>query len=80
MLDDIAAAVAQLAHRLGGGMLPWWEYFAPAMFGEVRRRSFTFRHSSTRIEAAALGAEAGLIGAACLPLQARFRVGLAASS
>jgi glucokinase len=58
-------------YLLSGGPLPAWEYFAPAMLREVEKRSFTFRNSSTRIEKAALGGEAGLYGAACLPFQQR---------
>lgn len=57
-------------YLLSGGMLPAWEFFAPAMFEEVRRRSYVYRHSPTRIEAAILGNEAGLYGAAYLPFQA----------
>ena len=58
-------------YLLSGGMLPAWDLFAPAMFEEVRRRSYVYRHSPTRIEKAILGNEAGLYGAACLPFQAR---------
>ena len=54
-------------YLLSGGPLPAWDYFAPAMLEEVSRRSFTYRHSSTRIEKATLGNEAGLYGAAYLP-------------
>jgi glucokinase len=39
------------------------------MFTEVRRRSFTFARTGTKIEKAALGADAGLFGAAYLPYQ-----------
>ena len=43
------------------------------MLAEVERRSFTYRSTlktmPTRIEAAKLGGDAGLFGAACLPLQ-----------
>jgi len=56
-------------YLLSGGMLPAWDFFAPAMFAEVRLRSFVFRNTPTRIEQAILGNEAGLYGAACLPLQ-----------
>ena len=59
-------------YLLSGGMLPAWELFAPAMFEEVRRRSFIYRNSNTRIEKATLGNEAGLYGAAYLPFQARI--------
>lgn len=54
-------------YLLSGGPLPAWDFFAPAMLEEVRRRSFTFRNTSTRIEKAQLGADAGLFGAAYLP-------------
>ena len=54
-------------YLLSGGVLPAWEFFAPAMLEVVRRRSFTYRASATRIEAATLGNEAGLYGAAWLP-------------
>ncbi len=56
-------------YLLSGGPLPAWEFFAPAMLSEVEKRSFTFRNSSTRVEKAALGGQAGLYGAACLPFQ-----------
>jgi len=54
-------------YLLSGGPLPAWEFFAPAMLEETRRRSFTYRHSPTRIERATLAGEAGLYGAARLP-------------
>ena len=38
------------------------------MFAEVERRSYTYREAKTRIEKAELGSEAGLYGAAYLPL------------
>jgi len=56
-------------YLLSGGVLPAWDYFGPAMFEEVKTRSFTFRHAKTRIEKAILGNEAGLYGAAYLPFQ-----------
>ena len=54
-------------YLLSGGPLPAWDLFAPTMIAEVRRRSFTFRNTETRIEKAVLGNEAGLFGAAYLP-------------
>lgn len=54
-------------YLLSGGVLAAWDLFAPPMLDEVRRRSFTFRTTATRIEKATLGNEAGLFGAACLP-------------
>jgi glucokinase len=60
-------------YLLGGGVVAAWDFFAPAMLAEVERRSFTYRSTlktmPTRIEAAKLGGDAGLYGAACLPLQ-----------
>jgi predicted NBD/HSP70 family sugar kinase len=58
-------------YLLSGGVLPSWKYFAPAMMEEAERRSFTYRNTNTRIEQAVLGNEAGLYGAAYLPIQAR---------
>ena len=58
-------------YLLSGGPLPAWEFFAPAMLEEARWRSFTFRHAETRVEKAILGNEAGLFGAAYLPLLER---------
>jgi glucokinase len=63
-------------YLLSGGPLPAWDFFAPAMFEQVKKRSFTFRHTNTRIERAKLGNLAGLYGAAYLPFQAqRSRLG-----
>jgi glucokinase len=59
-------------YLLSGGVLPAWELFAPAMFDEITRRSLVFRHTTTRIEKATLGNEAGLFGAAYLPFQSRI--------
>lgn len=54
-------------YLLSGGVLAAWDQFAPPMIAELRRRSFTFRESGTRVEKALLGNEAGLYGAAYLP-------------
>jgi glucokinase len=56
-------------YLLSGGPLPAWDLFSPHMFDEVKRRSYTFTRTSTRIEKAILGSEAGLFGAAYLPFQ-----------
>jgi glucokinase len=58
-------------YLLSGGVLSAWELFAPAMFAQVKLRSFAFRNTNTRIEKATLGNEAGLYGAAYLPFQAQ---------
>jgi glucokinase len=57
-------------YLLSGGVLAGWDQFAPSMFAEVEKRSFTYRSAKTRIGKAVLGNEAGLIGAAYLPFQA----------
>lgn len=54
-------------YLLSGGVIGAWEFFAPAMLAEARRRSFSFRTTKTRVEKAKLGGEAGLFGAAYLP-------------
>lgn len=56
-------------YLLSGGVLPAWDFFAPAMLAELTRRSYTFRNSKTRVERAMLGNQAGLYGAAFLPFQ-----------
>ena len=56
-------------YLLSGGPLPAWDYFAPSMFAEIDKRSYTRKRTATRIEKAILGADAGLFGAAFLPLQ-----------
>jgi glucokinase len=56
-------------YLLSGGVLAAWDLFEPSMLSEIRRRSFTFTRTPTRIERAILGNEAGLFGAAYLPFQ-----------
>ena len=64
---------------IGGGVSSAWEVFSPALIRELRRRSIVFRasdpadnHASekkkTLVARALLGSDAGLIGAARLPL------------
>ncbi len=65
-------------YLLSGGVLAAWDQFAPPMLEEVRKRSFTFRTSNTRIEQATLGNEAGLFGAAYLPRMRGDSLALAA--
>jgi glucokinase len=58
---------------IGGGMSKAWEVFSPALFEELRRRSIVFRagEKSTVVVAARLAGEAGLVGAARLPMIAK---------
>ncbi len=57
-------------YLLSGGVVAGWDEFAPSMMNEIQKRSFTYRNTKTRVEKASLGKEAGLFGAAYLPLQA----------
>ncbi len=65
---------------IGGGVSSAWEAFSPALMEEVAKRSFVYRATapgdsrpkerSTIITRALLGSDAGLYGAARLPLSA----------
>ena len=59
-------------YLLGGGMTGAWDLFEPPMLAELGRRSFIYRKNAPRIERATLGGDAGLFGAAYLPLQANL--------
>jgi glucokinase len=56
-------------YLLSGGPLPAWDFFAPTMFTEIKRRAFTYERTHPRVEKALLGGDAGLFGAAYLPFQ-----------
>jgi glucokinase len=68
---------------IGGGVSSAWEAFSPAMMAEVRRRSFVYaatapdpnapgpQGKTTIITRALLGSDAGLYGAARIPLLPR---------
>jgi glucokinase len=58
-------------YLLSGGVLAAWDQFAPNMMAEIEKRSFTFRNAKTIVGKATLGNQAGLFGAAYLPLQQR---------
>jgi len=55
---------------LGGGMANAWELFSPALFDELRKRSYVYRltEDKTHVTTAELGPDAGLLGACLLPL------------
>lgn len=62
---------------VGGGVSAAWDMFAPAMMSELRKRSFIYRVTTpegstdktrTIVTRATLGGDAGLLGAARLPM------------
>ena len=72
-------------HLLAGGVCEAWDAFAPAMFRELRLRSYIYRLTEpsnraaqtlewqkTYVLRAVLGPTAGLLGACLLPYQAEF--------
>jgi len=74
---------------IGGGVSAGWDAFAPAMFDEVRKRSFVYagttgldgaglkgRRRSTQIVRAKLGGDGGLYGAARLPMMGKAVAGV----
>jgi glucokinase len=77
-LADMINALNLPMYVIGGGVASGWEAFAPAMFEELRRRSYVFvatdpeeitaARKRTVITRALLGSDAGLIGAARLAL------------
>jgi len=66
---------------LGGGVANAWDMFSPAMMEEIRQRSFIYRATApdqtptlrkrTVVAPALLGSDAGLLGAARLPMLSR---------
>lgn len=75
---DIINALNLNMYVIGGGVVSAWEAFAPAMMSEITRRSFLYRatspdkkmgvHKTTIVTRALLGTDAGLFGAARLPM------------
>jgi glucokinase len=80
-LADVVNLLNLPIYVIGGGVASAWEAFAPSMMEEVRQRSFVYAatlsqgsHTTkekpgTVITRALLGSDAGLFGAARLPLQ-----------
>ena len=81
VLADMVNGFNLPIYVIGGGVASAWDAFAPTMMEEVRKRSFVYAATvpervqaalpkkSTLITMAQLGGEAGLYGAARLPLQ-----------
>ena len=78
VLSSLVDALNLSMYVIGGGVSSAWDAFSPALFRELSRRSIVFRASDpaenrpgrkkTVITRALLGSDAGLIGAARLPL------------
>jgi glucokinase len=92
LMADLVNAFNLYVYVIGGGVSSAWDAFAPAMFEELRRRSFVYAATApddiwaavaegaaaavkpldsgprTLITRALLGGDAGLIGAARLPM------------
>jgi glucokinase len=77
---DLINAFNLNMYVIGGGVVSAWEAFAPSMMDELKKRSFVYRNTSpdaknnpgpkktTIITRALLGTDAGLFGAARLPM------------
>ena len=76
LLAGLVNALNLPMYVVGGGVADAWDAFAPVMIEEVRRRSFVYAATEpgprrrTQIVKAALGGDAGLIGAARVALLA----------
>lgn len=77
LIADLVNALNLPIYVIGGGVAGAWEAFSPAMFEEVKKRSFVYAATApqggktrrrTEIRRAELGSDAGLIGAARLPM------------
>jgi glucokinase len=77
-LGNLINALNFPLYVVGGGMSRAWEAFSPALFAELRKRSIVFRagesaakQKSTMVVPARLAGDAGLLGAARLPMIAK---------
>lgn len=77
LIADLVNALNLPMYVIGGGVAGAWEAFSPALFEEVMKRSFVYAATApqggktrmrTEIRRAELGSDAGLIGAARLPM------------
>jgi glucokinase len=79
VLGGLINALNLPMYVIGGGVASAWDAFAPAMFAEIEKRSFVYRataqaepghvqHDRTIVTRALLGSDAGLYGAARLPM------------
>ena len=85
VLSGLIDALNLPMYIVAGGVSSAWEAFSPALFAELKKRSIVFRASDpledhsrrkkTIVTRALLGSEAGLLGAARLPMLAGKPVG-----
>jgi glucokinase len=80
IIADMINVLNLQMYVIGGGVSSAWEMFSPTLFAELRQRSFVYRATEpdpyltapqrrkTIITRALLGSDAGLIGAARLPM------------
>jgi glucokinase len=80
IIADMINVLNLQMYVVGGGVSSAWEMFSPTLFSELRHRSFVYRATEpdstltapqrrkTIITRALLGSDAGLIGAARLPM------------
>ncbi|HYK35142.1 ROK family protein [Alloacidobacterium sp.] len=79
-IGDLVNTLNLPLYVVGGGLANAWNLFSPALFTEARQRSYVYRltepgsavlngdaNRGTRIIAAELGADSGLLGACILP-------------
>ena len=79
-IGDLVNTLNLPLYVVGGGLANAWELFSPALFAEARYRSYVYRltepgsavlngdvNAGTRIIAAELGADSGILGACILP-------------
>jgi glucokinase len=68
-LASLANTLNLPLYVLGGGLANAWSLFSPALFEELRKRSYVYRLNSgkTHVVTAELGPDAGLLGACLLP-------------
>lgn len=81
VVGDLVNVFNLQMYVIGGGVASAWEAFAPSMMAELERRSFVYRatpprpnqppqRKATMVTRALLGSDAGLYGAARLPMLA----------
>ena len=79
-IGDLVNVLNLPLYVVGGGLANAWDLFSPAIFQEVIHRSYVYRltepgsavlngnvNAGTRIIAAELGADSGLLGSCILP-------------